>query len=237
MLGRIPIAFPVGVTGPRRDLLIVEARSQRERRVRLPSRGNLGGVGVLRVYILVQDLTGRRGDLIDITSVTPVPGARPNRKLIVYGSTRGDTGFIVGGTAVRGGTFGASVDVRRLEVRLRRDETDSASFSAGPEQSPLRPAQHLHSLEIEHARIRVAAEVSDVANLNWGIVDIDRRRGRTDIGGHAANGNVGAIIPCRTDCIREVQSGSESGEVINLPHALLIHFLLGVGGDGDWNLA
>src|SRR6185437_1527036 len=110
-------------------------------------------------------------------------------------------------------------------------------FRARAEQTALRSAQHLDTIEIEDLGVGpIDADVDVVrASPERGVIQVDARRGSARARLNAANLDVGlrgAEIVHR----REVQSRGDAGNVADVLQPTGVHLLLPVHGNADGHL-
>ncbi len=80
------------------------------------------------------------------------------------------------------------------EAGLGGDVADGAAFRSRAEQGPLRAAQHLHAVEIEHGGQGVVGVLAQRPHLDGRVVDIDARRARAGGGGDPPDGDVVGLL-------------------------------------------
>ena len=208
-----------------RDLHAVDGRE---------GEGRLSCVGALAIGVPVHRLPGVGRHAIDPTAVLAAPDADAKTERVIDDRAARRSAQLVALCAVLGvGEIAAQITRIGMEARIRRDEANRSAFGACAEQGALRPAQHLDALEVEDLGEGVRVPIAGVAHLDRRIVDVDAGGGGTDIGEHAANRDVAAVVALDSAGMGELNVRGQSRDVIHIADAEIVHLLLGVRRHGD----
>ncbi len=144
---------------------------------------------------------------IDPAAVAARPSADPETDLIVDDRTARRGPELVARRAVLGGRdLGVRVGAETGQAGLGGDVAHRAAFRPRAEQGPLRSAQHLDPLQVEHHGQGVVGVQAQRAGLDRGVVDIDAGGARSGLGVDAADRNVVPILV-------EADTGCELGQI------------------------